>query len=73
MAFFSGILFGKHKMAPIISPKKSWEGAIGGGIFGAALILLFIFLLGFFNHNIPATSTNAAIQFFGIQFVGIDG
>ena len=31
------MLIGKHKMAPILSPKKSVEGGIGG-ILGAALI-----------------------------------
>lgn len=29
-AYFIGSKFGKHKMTPIISPKKSWEGAVGG-------------------------------------------
>ena len=31
-AYFSGRLFGKHKMAPKISPKKTWEGFAGGAI-----------------------------------------
>lgn len=31
-AYIFGIKFGKHKMAPTISPKKSWEGAIAGAI-----------------------------------------
>ena len=38
-AYCVGVLIGKHKMAPILSPKKSIEGAIGGlvgaGILGA--------------------------------------
>ncbi len=29
-AYFIGVLFGKHKMCPNISPKKSWEGFVGG-------------------------------------------
>lgn len=29
-AYFSGVLFGRHKLAPSISPGKSWEGAAGG-------------------------------------------
>lgn len=29
-AYFVGRAWGKHKLAPVISPKKSWEGAIGG-------------------------------------------
>ncbi len=29
-AYFVGTFFGKHKMAPVISPKKSWEGFFGG-------------------------------------------
>ena len=38
-AYAVGVLFGKHKMTPKLSPKKSVEGAIGG-IAGAALLLL---------------------------------
>lgn len=36
-AYFSGVLLGKHKMAPLLSPKKSVEGAIGG-VTGATLL-----------------------------------
>ena len=36
MAYCVGMLFGKHKLAPILSPKKSIEGAVGG-VLGAAL------------------------------------
>lgn len=36
-AYCVGVLFGKHKMAPVLSPKKSIEGAVGG-VVGAALL-----------------------------------
>jgi phosphatidate cytidylyltransferase len=39
-AFYVGRRFGRHKMAPTISPKKSWEGAVAGlltGVLAAAL------------------------------------
>jgi phosphatidate cytidylyltransferase len=29
-AYFTGRLIGKHRMAPTLSPKKTWEGAVGG-------------------------------------------
>jgi phosphatidate cytidylyltransferase len=35
-AFFVGVTFGKHKIIPRLSPKKSWEGTIGGWLFAAA-------------------------------------
>lgn len=35
-AYFTGMLLGKHKLAPVLSPKKSIEGSIGG-IIGSAL------------------------------------
>ena len=42
-AYFSGKAFGKRKLAPSISPGKSWEGAIGGGI--AVLVIASISIL----------------------------
>lgn len=35
-AYFTGVLIGKHHMTPVLSPKKTWEGAVGG-VLGAAL------------------------------------
>ena len=40
-AYFCGSFFGKHKIVPHISPKKTWEGCIGGALFTALLTALF--------------------------------
>jgi len=37
-AYAVGKLFGRHKMAPKISPKKTWEGATGGMVAGVAAV-----------------------------------
>lgn len=44
-AYCTGVLFGKHRLFERISPKKSWEGSIGGGIFStiAAVIMAHFF------------------------------
>ncbi len=41
-AYFSGKAFGKRKLAPSISPGKSWEGAIGGGVAVLVIATLVI-------------------------------
>jgi phosphatidate cytidylyltransferase len=44
--YVAGVLFGKHLMAPAISPKKSWEGLGGSLLFGiTAAVLSVAFLL----------------------------
>lgn len=43
MAYFSGFLFGKHKLCPKISPKKTIEGAVGGTLGSIILSGLFGF------------------------------
>lgn len=44
-AYFGGSLWGKHFMAPRISPKKTWEGAITGFVFGVVLSMTAVTLL----------------------------
>ncbi len=40
-AYCVGVLIGKHKMAPVLSPKKSIEGAVGGVVGTALLTVLY--------------------------------
>lgn len=44
-AYCTGMLFGKHRLFERISPKKSWEGSIGGGVFSmiAAVVMAHFF------------------------------
>jgi phosphatidate cytidylyltransferase len=45
-AFFVGRQIGKHKMTPGLSPKKSWEGLVGGAVFGFVLNALLAWAFG---------------------------
>lgn len=45
-AYFIGCKFGKHKLCPTISPKKSVEGAVGGLVCGSLLGCLACYLFG---------------------------
>jgi phosphatidate cytidylyltransferase len=46
-AYASGLLFGKHPMAPRISPKKTWEGFAGSVVVAIiASVLLALFMIG---------------------------
>jgi phosphatidate cytidylyltransferase len=47
-AYISGRSFGKHKLAPSISPGKTWEGVIGGGL----AVLVYGFML---SPKLPGT------------------
>lgn len=50
-AYLCGSAFGKHKLAPVISPKKTIEGAVGGILTCIAVAYLFAFLIGKFTET----------------------
>lgn len=52
-AYFIGSKFGKHKMAPQISPKKSWEGYVGGVVIGEICCIAYYFLFKHFAAGTP--------------------
>ena len=57
-AYFTGMLLGKHKLAPHISPKKTIEGAVGGAVTGALCAFAYGCLLqklGFGVNQISLT------------------
>ena len=48
-AYFTGMLLGKHKLIPEVSPKKTVEGSIGGTLFCAGAFVLFGVLVEAFS------------------------
>lgn len=66
LAYCVGVLFGKHKMSPVLSPKKSIEGLFGG-IIGAGLLGA---LYGLFLNRFVEPLDNAYIYLFIICALG---
>lgn len=57
-AYFVGRAIGKRKLAPTISPGKSWEGALGG----AASVLVLSYVSVHFSATVPALRDTFAVQ-----------
>ncbi|MBM6991979.1 MAG: phosphatidate cytidylyltransferase [Prevotella sp.] len=64
-AYCSGSLLGKHKLFPRISPHKSWEGSIGGGI----LVLIVAAIIGYLANKGTETHTLNLYQWLGLGLV----
>lgn len=70
-AYLAGSLLGKHKLFPRISPGKSWEGSIGGGI----LVCFIAWLMSYIDENgvlecMGATQTGlTTLQWIGLGLV----
>ena len=52
-AYFAGVTLGRHKIVPHISPKKTWEGCIGG-VLGCAIIVTLFSDLVIYRLDTPA-------------------
>jgi phosphatidate cytidylyltransferase len=51
-AFFTGTFFGRHKMTPLLSPKKTWEGFAGGMIGGILVAVIVTIVAGQFHVSV---------------------
>lgn len=64
-AYCTGSLFGKHKLFPRISPAKSWEGSIGGGI----LVLIVASVIYYIESQGENLSGLNLIEWLGLGLV----
>lgn len=64
-AYCTGSLFGKHKLFPRISPAKSWEGSIGGGI----LVLIVASIMYYIESQGENLSGLNLIEWLGLGLV----
>lgn len=64
-AYFTGRAIGRTKMAPLLSPGKTWEGAVGGIIAGVLLALAVVtcgeWLIGYRLLNLPFAALFGAV------------
>lgn len=70
-AYFFGMLFGKHKLCPTISPKKSVEGAVAGLIFGALVGTIVGILLDVIPYDTINVTSDKILIICGIYFVSL--
>lgn len=61
-AYVVGRTIGRHKMAPRISPGKSWEGFVGGTVAAVAVAFFAMYDQGFLT-NLEAVALGAAVAF----------
>ncbi len=72
-AYFVGVLCGKNKLCPHISPKKTVEGAIGGvfgGLFGAGVTFL---IFEVFHWIVPGLPLPLGLKIFDYVAIGLFG
>lgn len=60
-AYIVGMLTGKHKMCPTVSPKKSWEGFIGGLLFSTFISTIIFVTVFDYTKNIALFALLVAI------------
>jgi phosphatidate cytidylyltransferase len=67
-AYFTGVAIGKHKIVPHISPKKTWEGCIGGTVFCALSVLVYSCLV---LYRVEAIQLSMVVYGIIMFFLGI--
>jgi len=66
--YFAGRAFGRHKLLPLISPKKTWEGLVGGLVLAVGGLLAFKY--GIFDTLVDAKSPMLIVDCVVLGIVG---
>lgn len=72
-AYFVGFAIGKHKMIPEISPKKTWEGAVGGVFFTVVAFLVYGIIVSLVTTDVRPNYIVLAILGLVLSVVSIFG
>ncbi len=64
-AYCTGSLLGRHKLFPRVSPGKSWEGSIGGGVF----VLIAAWLISYITTQKGIVTNLTTLQWMGMGLV----
>jgi len=67
-AYFTGMLLGKHKLCPNISPKKTVEGAVGGVVWNVGLLCLLAFV---YTKIYAAQGTILSVNYLNICILAV--
>jgi phosphatidate cytidylyltransferase len=70
-AFFVGKRFGKHKLAPVISPKKTIEGAVGGVITVSIVFVIYSFCYGLYISHFHMAGQTLRPNYLLIAGIGL--
>lgn len=72
-AYFIGLKFGRHKLAPVVSPNKTIEGALGGIAFAVVSMLVYALIIDLLPGNLRVNYGLALLYGFFGSLLGIFG
>jgi phosphatidate cytidylyltransferase len=71
-AYFAGRAFGRRALALQVSPGKTWEGALGGGLVSVVAVVLGLLVVGWFDYRwVPLLVVLVVVSVFGDLFESV--